>query len=203
MSGALPFSEEHRDCLQELCNVAMGAAGESLADFAKVFVNLSIPKIRYIQPSQISEALSSLHGVDRVSSAAQFFSMGEHGGYSMVVITDPSFEDLASTTGRELVNDEARKQLLLDLTLCINNTCLPQLAELMESSIEVCEPDLLSLHVPLEQLAFTDIASWDHVVSVEINYHLEDHPFNCDLLLLLPDEVVEALVEALESLLND
>ncbi len=202
MSSPLPFSEEHRDCLQEVCNIAMGAAGESLADFAKVFVNLSIPKIRYIQPKEIAEALTSLEGEPSVSSAVHIFSMGEHGGYALVVISDAGFEDLAKSVGRPAESDEDAAALLNELTLTINKTCLNHLAEMMETECEFYQPDILSLRVPLGEIKLDDIAGWNKVVSIEINYHLEHRPFNCDLLLLLPDVVVDELVAALESLLD-
>ena len=203
MPHALPFSEEHRDCLQEICNIAMGAAGESLANFANVFVNLSIPKIRYIDPDQIKEALVSLEGGDNVSAVVQRFFMDNQHAYALVVVTEPSFNDLASSAGRTLTCEEESEQLLKDLSQTINNTCLPRLAEMMESEFHCETPQVLSLHVPLEQLSLQDIAGWDHVISIEINYHLENHPFNCDLLLLLPDSMVDHLVDGLESLLSD
>lgn len=203
MPHALPFSEEHRDCLQEICNIAMGAAGESLANFANVFVNLSIPKIRYIDPNQIKEALVSLEGSDKVSAVVQRFHIDSQQAFALVVITEPSFNDLAASAGRELSCEREAEQLLRDLSHTINNTCLPRLAEMMESSFGCDNPQVLSLHVPLDELSLQDIAGWDHVISVEINYHLENHPFNCDLLLLLPDNMVGQLVDALESLLND
>lgn len=208
MSSPLPFSEEHRDCLQEVCNVAMGAAGESLAEFAHVFVNLSIPKIRYIQPQEIKEALASLDIGTRVSAVAQSFQMDRfenHGAsaYALVVITEPSFNDLAQTSGRVLNTEAERIQLLSDLSQCINRTCLPRLAEMMESAIEFSDPEVLALHVPLDDLQVSKKTGWDYVVSVEINYHLEHHPFNCDLLLLLPNPMVKPLVNTLEALLAD
>ncbi len=203
MPSPLPFNEEHRDCLQEVCNIAMGAAGESLANFAKVFVNLSIPKIRYIDPKEIPDSLSSLEGDYDVSGVVQSFNMDGKEAFSLVVITEPSFKDLSLSAQRELETEEDASKLLKELSTTINKTCLPRLAEMMETELEFSEPDIFALHVPLNELRLHDIAGWDHVVSIEINYHLEDHPFNCDLLLLLPDDMVERLVDALESLLAD
>ncbi len=40
------YSEDQRDCLQEIVNVAMGQAGDSLARLLEVFVTLSVPKIQ-------------------------------------------------------------------------------------------------------------------------------------------------------------
>lgn len=209
MSQPLPLSEEHRDCLQEVCNIAMGAAGESLANFAQVFVNLSIPKIRYIDPKEIPESLSSLQGEYNVSGVVQSFTLygeetlnGEE-AFALVVITEPSFQDLSATAGRVLNSQADAENLLKELSATINRTCLPRLAELMETQLDYSEPDIFAHNIALSDLRLYDIAGWDHVVSIEINYHLENHPFNCDLLLLLPDDMVERLRDALELLLAD
>jgi len=202
-SNSLPFTEEHRDCLQEVCNVAMGAAGESLAYFAKVFVNLSIPKIRYINPQEIPGSLASLEGEHPVSGVMQPFQIGGEEAFALIVITDPSFSDLSSTAQHNLSSEDDAINLLIELSSTINHTCLPRLAEMMETELQFNEPNIFALHVPLKDLRLHDIAGWDHVVSIEINYHFENHPFNCDLLLLLPDAMVEALKDALDSLLSD
>ena len=60
----------------------------------------------------------------------------------------------------------------------------------------------IALNVALEQLQLQDIAGWDSAISIEINYHLENHPFNCDLLLLFPDQAVDDIRMILDSMIN-
>ena len=48
MNRTLALSEDQRDCLQEVVNVAMGQAGDSLARFLEVFIQLSVPRIQQI-----------------------------------------------------------------------------------------------------------------------------------------------------------
>ena len=207
----LPLSEDQRDCLQEIANVAMGAAGESLAGLTKSFVELSIPVIRAIRPAQIPMALRSLANGDeggqetgkKVSAVAQAFRTSATDGYALVVITEPSFNDLARASGRNIDSDAVAAELLLELASTINNTCLPGLAETLESAVEIDDPEVLSLHVDLADLHFDTISTWERAVSVEINYHLEQHPFNCDLLLLYPEAAIDNLRQALDRLLED
>lgn len=201
MTLPLPFSEDQRDCLQEVSNIAMGAAGESLAKFTKAFVQLSIPVIRYIEPRDIPLALSSLKVGEKISAVVHPFRANKCEAYALVVITESSFNDLSVFSGRSIENDQVVAELLMELAKTINETCLQRLAETLDSDIEIDEPDVLSLHVDLDELRFHDIAGWDSVVSVEINYHLENHPFNCDLLLLFPDLAVDELTDAMDALL--
>lgn len=202
MSLPLPFSEDQRDALQEIINVAMGAAGESLAAFAEVFVQLPIPVIRYIEPGDLKSALSAVDDGEKISVVAQRFTSDSYEGYALVAITESSFRDLSEFTGREVNNDEVAAELLSDLSATIAATCLNRLAEMSEVPADTLEsPEVVSLHTPLSEFSFADILGWDAAVSAEINYHLENHPFNCDLVLLFPESEVEDMKMRLDALL--
>ena len=202
MSQSLPFSEDQRDCLQEISNVAMGAAGESLAEFSRVFVELSIPVIRLIKPSDLASALVSLRGQEPVSGVVQAFEFDSVEGVALIAITESSFRDLAQQRGVAVDTDAEAQRLLLQLAQTITQVCLPKLAEQLGISAPMlAEPQVASLHVPLEAFHVAQVAGWPAINTVEINYHLEGHPFNCDLLLMLPDTTTAALCLSLDRLL--
>jgi len=202
MPNTAPFTEEQRDCLQELTNVAMGAAGESLAAFTKTFVNLSIPVVRAFHPSKISTGLAHVETGENVSAVVQPFLLSGHECFALVVITESSFTDLAQFTERWVDNEAVAGELLADLARTLNDTCLSGMSEMMDMVLDVEPPDVIALNIALEQLQLQDIAGWDSAISIEINYHLEDHPFNCDLLLLFPDQSVDDIRMILDSMIN-
>jgi hypothetical protein len=55
--------------------------------------------------------------------------------------------------------------------------------------------------VPFDSLSFEEISRSHSMVTVEINYHIENHPFNCDLLLMFPEETLPRLTQALDRLM--
>jgi chemotaxis protein CheY-P-specific phosphatase CheC len=202
MSLPLPFTEDQRDALQEIINVAMGAAGESLAAFAEVFVQLPIPVIRYLEPNDLKSALSAVDEGEKISVVAQRFTTDANEGFALVAITESSFRDLSEFTGREVTSDAVASELLTDLAATIASTCLNRLSEMAEVPMTPAEaPEVVTLHSPLHEFSFADILGWDSVVSAEINYHLENHPFNCDLLLLFPESGIEDMKMRLDALL--
>ncbi len=204
MTETLPITEDQRDCLQEISNVAMGAAAEALAEFSKVFVEMSIPKVRYIKPSELPEALASLRGGDLISGVVQEYSVGSLQAYALTVITEPSFQDLSQQTGLPISTDEEAVDLLKQLSKTITDVCLPVLAEQFGiSGVElVGEAKAAALHQPLSNMTLGEISQWQHVLTTEMNYHLEGHPFNCDLLLVTPDTSLQQLTPALDELLK-
>lgn len=203
MTEVLPISEDQRDCLQEISNVAMGAAAEALAGFSKVFVELSIPVIRYLKPADITDALVSLQGEELVSGVVQEYSVGDLKAYALTVITESSFQDLAEQTGLPISNEQEAVLLLMELSKTITGVCLPGLAEQLglDTAMVVGDPAVVALHSPLSEFALGEISQWEYVLTTEINYHLEGHPFNCDLLLVTPDSSIAQLAPALEALL--
>jgi chemotaxis protein CheC len=202
MSLALPLSEDQRDCLQELTNVAMGAAAESLAKFTDTFVNLPIPCIRCVKATDLIDSLQQVEGYERLSSISQLFKFSGLNCYALIVINDESIDDLARFTGRSLENDEGIKQLLHDLCDTINSTCFDRLGEMIDNPVETDYPIVNCLHVPLDSIQMDAIASSHRLVSVEINYHIENNPFNCDLLLLFPEDTLEELTHVLNRFLD-
>ena len=56
----LALTEDQRDCLQEVVNVAMGQAGDSLARFLEVFIHLSVPRIRLVARQELNDELEAM-----------------------------------------------------------------------------------------------------------------------------------------------
>lgn len=201
MSQTLPLNEDQRDCLQELTNIAMGAAGESLADFTNTFVTISIPKIRCVSSECFIESLSQLKNHKQVSAVSQAFILGDDDCMAMVAISDESFTDLSEFTGRDLNDDKTAEALLVDLCNTITHICLTRLADMMEKSVDISAPNVVALHQPLTSLEY-GLPSEMKTVAVEINYHIEEHPFNCDLLLLFPEPSIPMVTATLDELLS-
>ncbi|UTA46693.1 hypothetical protein L1F30_11020 [Simiduia sp. 21SJ11W-1] len=201
MSYPLPFSETHRDCLQEVANVAMGAAGESLAEYAGGFVELPIPVIRYLAPKHLYEGLMEQHGQCNVSAAVQSFAGDTGTAYAMVVISDEALKALAVARKLELTDSESEQNLVCALTATVTETCLAMLAELSGRSFTYEPLFIAGMHEPLTNLHLDDLVSLDYVTSVEIAYTLENSPIACDLMLLFPETLNQPLLDLLDQIL--
>ena len=116
MSQPIVLSEDHRDCLQEISNVAMGQAGDHLARLLDAFVILSIPHVAILSPSEIAMAVQTVDD-QNVSGVCQGFIGGGISGESMLLFNDTSFNDLAKLMGYEdEVSATAEKEVLIDAT---------------------------------------------------------------------------------------
>ncbi|MCG8313642.1 MAG: hypothetical protein MI976_10530, partial [Pseudomonadales bacterium] len=122
MNEPVALTEDQRDCLQEVVNVAMGQAGDSLARFLEVFVHLSVPRIRLVSRDELGGELEQLvGGADiKVSGISQGFYHVDDGngvrGEAIVVFTDSSFKEMADLLAYdEELNEAGERELLMDI----------------------------------------------------------------------------------------
>ena len=111
MNAITARTEDQRDCLQEIVNVAMGQAGDSLARFLKVFIHLSVPRIRVVSSKELGTELAAVvPSAENVSAIRQGFysAKGSSGlkGEAITLFGDSSFKVLADLLAYEEALDE-------------------------------------------------------------------------------------------------
>jgi len=213
MSAIQQYTEDQRDCLQEVVNVAMGMAGDSLARLLQVFVHLSIPRISTVTPEHFSDALNNVDDTTQVSVVRQGFQnpAGSQGlkGESLIVFTEASLHTLVQLLADdELEDEQSTQELLLDIANLLNAACLNGIAEQLEEEICCGSPSIMASDVAFGELLQSDAIDWQQAIAIEINYSLEDDKhsggdFNCDLLLVMPDATIGYLAAKLDELLED
>lgn len=199
------LTEDQRDCLQEITNVAMGQAGDRLARLLDVFVVLSIPHVSVLKPTDIAMALQSLNseGDEPVFGVCQGFIGGGISGEAMLIFNDTDYNDLATLLKYDPNPDEqARNELLMDTANVLNGACLKGLAEQLDTHFSLGPPMLLGHHCNIKDLLRNDNMRWREALVVEINYAIENHRINCDLLLVMTEHSASGLVEKLNYLLD-
>jgi chemotaxis protein CheC len=200
------LTEEQRDCLQEITNVAMGQAGDRLARLLDVFVVLSIPHVSVLNPTDIAMTLNSLNQESDqqvVHGVCQGFIGGGVAGEAMLIFNDTDFNDLANLLkyGKAL-DEHAENELLMDTANVLNGACLRGLAEQLDTHFSFGPPMLLGQHCNLHDLVMGNKMKWKQALVIEINYAIENHKINCDLLLVIAEQSISGLIEKLEYLLD-
>ena len=203
------YTEDQKDCLQEIVNVAMGQAGDSLARLLEVFVTLSVPKIQTLRPEEVRQALRCFVDANYVSAIRQSFQddEGQNGlrGEALIVFGDDSFKELAELLAYEdeELSEEAEEELLLDISNVLSGACLTGIADQLDDDLVYSAPSFLGQHISVDRLFEKDQMQWEMALSVEINYTLENRSFNCDLLLLMPDTAIDFLAHKLDKILEE
>jgi chemotaxis protein CheY-P-specific phosphatase CheC len=194
------YSDDQRDCLQEICNVAMGQAGDALARKLGVFVNLSIPVISIIKAEQLATSLNNFKSSTGIHAASQLFASQHDGsdlsGLAVMMLSEGSLQDLAEL----LVPMESMDKLVQETCRQVAQTCLDALSEQWGLGFK-CEVPKQIAYDSLNTVCQSLTAGWQTILLVEINYQLEGRAFNGDLLLLFPDQAITAMAARLDDLL--
>lgn len=200
------LTEDQRDCLQEITNVAMGQAGDRLARLLDVFVVLSIPHVSVLNPTDIAMTLHSLNreaDEQVVHGVCQGFIGGGLAGEAMLIFNNTDFNDLASLLKYgKAVDEHAENELLMDTANVLNGACLRGLAEQLDTHFSFGPPMLLGQHCNIHDLLVGNNMKWKQALVIEINYAIENHQINCDLLLVIAEHSISGLIQKLEYLLD-
>ncbi|MBX2809019.1 MAG: histidine kinase [Cellvibrionaceae bacterium] len=202
MSSVAVISEEKRDCLQEISNVAMGQAGDHLARLLDSFVVLSIPHVAILSPSEIAMAVTT---VDEhcVSGVCQGFIGGGIAGEVMLLFNDTCFDDLARLMNYEQdLNENAQRELLVDATNILAGALLRGIAEQLDIEFSFGPPMILGQHQELDKLLSSDNVRWKSALVIEVNYHIEGYNLQCDLLMVITEHSLPHLFKKLDYLLD-
>lgn len=196
------LSEDQRDALQELCNVAMGQAGDSLARLLNHFVELSIPHIELHDAQSLSAGIAPLFIDPPVVAGVQNFSLSQGvggvalDGQAIVTVPTPALDALQSLLG---VTDQ--RALLLKLTSVIAGDFLWGLGQQLEIPIAPDTANWLGVIADTQTMLANLPTVYQSTLCVDLNYRLEQHNFQCGLILLLPDEAFVFLQSRLQELL--
>lgn len=198
------FSEEQRDCLQELINVAMGLASDKLARFLNTFVHLQVPAIELVASEHILFQCESRYAsVDAALVSQGFLGPAGLRGEAIVLYQLENAHRIAALLGYE-TDSSSELEMLTDISSVLTTTFLNGLAEQIDYSLSYSAPRVLSLRQQKVGDALRETAChWEMALKVDIRYQLIDHSFNCDMLLLIPGEAVLAIQQILNRVLEE
>ncbi|MBU2887070.1 histidine kinase [Gilvimarinus agarilyticus] len=199
------LNEDQRDCLQEIANVAMGQSADRLARLLDVFVVLSIPNVSVLTPNDVAMTLNSLQALDgheqQLTGVCQGFIGDGIAGEALLIFNGTDYRDLAQLLKYDN-NAENRSEILMDTTNVLGGACLHSLAQQLDTHFSLGSPTLLGEHYDIPDLLNKREVTWKNALVVEINYTIEDHRVNCDLLLVISENCIDGLLEKLNYLLD-
>jgi len=202
MNASLALSEDQRDCLQEISNIAMGQAGDHLARLLDAFVVLSIPHVEILSPKDIAMAAQAIDG-DSVSGVCQGFIGDGISGEALLLFNDTSFEDLATLMDYQgQVNPAGERELLVDAGNILNGALLKGIAEQLDIDFSFGPPAILGQHQELQTLLHADNVRWKQALVIEVGYQVEGYNLQCDLLMVITEKSLARVFAKLNYLLD-
>jgi len=195
------LSVDQSDALQELANIGMGQAGDSLARIWKEFVHLSIPRISMVDAARLPILIHSFVGDTAVSASRQAF----HGGFRgevLVVVTAKDRNGLANLMGYEGQLDVVeREEVLLDIVNILGGACVGGIAQQVGAEIGFSAPSLIGEDLDPLDVIHPDQLAIDQALSLEVCFQVENRSLTAHLVILLPKNEVGSLAALLDQFL--
>ena len=203
-----PLTEEQRDAMQEITNIAMGQAGSMLATLLGTFVNLSVPRINVLALSEVAGAIGSMVGRNIEITAVRQSFHGYLRGEAIVIYGRDGCKELGDLMGYDEVLDRADEiELLLDVSNILVGACLGGINDQIKGITEAqgagelsfSAPSLMAEGVPAEVLIDPGKLTWTHALLLEVNFTLEGRDFISHLCMLMPEHSIEKVRNILDE----
>jgi chemotaxis protein CheC len=144
------FSEEEKDILQEIMNIAFGNATADLAEVIDIYVMLSVPSITAIGIGALPEYLRKTIKEDEESSIVEQKFWGNFKGSGLLVFPSGSGKDilafLDNKESREYDGSAAatlEKGGLLEIGNILIGACVGKVSELLNTFVTYSPPQVL------------------------------------------------------------
>lgn len=199
----ISLSAEQTDALQEIVNIAMGQAGDSLARVLDSFIRLSVPRIRLINAAEASQCVAEIvGGTEHITAVRQSF-YNNLCGEALILFSTEGCRDLATLMGyQQTLNAETEKELLFDISNILVGACLNGIAEQLGADLSFSAPSLMATNVVSSQLFNPDTLPWAYTLQVEVNFSLEQHKFKSHLIIMLAEDAIAALTRSLKTFIE-
>ncbi|MCL1146512.1 response regulator [Shewanella sp. 10N.261.52.F9] len=192
-----------RDACQEVANVAMGRAADLLAKLLNVFVKLPIPNVNVLEVSELTMTLKATEDYGTVSALCQGFIGAGVAGEALLLFHDSSFQDMAKLMKLENPEDEETElEVMIDTANVLIGAFLNGISEQLHMKFSQSHPVILGRHCSVNHLISENSDKWSRTLAMEINYSIEDHDIQCDLLLLFTEDSLPTLNNKLGYLLD-
>ena len=200
------LNEDQRDALQEVANMAMGQAATRLSKLLGTFIELSVPRVRVVSVAEASAALAEMTGItDTVTAVRQGFR-SDIKGEAIVLCRSGSVGQLCA-----LVNDPYTKstyetttqtELIFDVATVLMGACVSCIFDCLGRAPIFSPPGMLGMSMPLGDVFQPATLAWKTALLLEVNFALEDHSFRAHLVMLMAEESILHMNEALDALLS-
>ena len=201
--SAVEYNEDIRDGIQEIANIAVGAAADKMARSFSTFVQIPIPSVHLIEAADIMMALTAIESGARITSVTQPFFGSGISGEALLLFTDGSMAELCQLMGyQDLEDDHQHRELVLEMASLLNGSCIQGICSQLDIDVLLKHPTLLAQHTSLKDILNGQKFPWQHTLALELNYSFEGYDITCDLVILLHENSLPSFFRQINMLLD-
>lgn len=200
------FTEEQRDALQEIANLAMGQAATRLARLLDTFIELSVPRVIVVRAEDAARTLRDMTGIEESVTAVRQGFRSDLKGEALVICRSSGVGQLCALVNDPYVNSAydsvSQTELMFDVANVLTGACVSCILNQLDRTPIFSAPGLLGEKISLDDVFQSDVLAWKTALLLEVNFALEDQTFRAHLVMLMAEDSIRRMNEALDALLS-
>ena len=204
MSKDIKLTEDEKDCLQELMNVAYGNATAAITEILNAFAKLSIPKIQIIEASELKNYLSNELNLNQEHLVALQQINGSLNGENMFVIDKVSTTNMANkfSLTNDVIEEDDIQDITLEITNILSSSTISKLAENMETNVSFSAPSIKLLK-SIDELNNIFLSQYEKVIIISTKLEFVDLNISGELFILTTDNSILFIKNKLNKILDE
>jgi chemotaxis protein CheC len=203
------ITDDERDVLQEIMNIAFGKASADLAEVINLYVVLSVPFIKVIKATDLPDYISQeIIDYSSISIVQQSF-MGDFKGSALLIFPSGAGKDLISMLNADQEQsfedsslDLLEKETLIEIGNILIGACVGKVAELLGDTVSYSPPLVLVENHPQNAVPKSLFDPETSAVVLKTVFSFSSRDISGFLFLLTSNESVDWLKKALTDFLN-
>ncbi len=200
----IELTEDEKDCLQELMNVAYGSATAAITEIFDAFAKLSIPTIQIINAVDLKDYLAKeLNFKDEHFVASQQIN-GPLSGENMFIIDKKSATNMSIKFGfnDDEILDEDICDITLEITNILSSSTISKLAEDIDTNVSFSAPTIKTIN-SIKELNNLFISNYKKVIIISTKLEFGDLNIHGELFILTTDNSILFIKDKLNKILDE
>ena len=204
MSKDIKLTEDEKDCLQELMNVAYGNATAAITEILNAFAKLSIPKIQIIEASELKNYLSNELNLNQEHLVALQQINGSLNGENMFVIDKVSATNMANkfSLTNDVIEEDDIQDITLEITNILSSSTISKLAENMDTNVSFSAPSIKLLK-SIDEFNNIFLSQYEKVIIISTKLEFVDLNISGELFILTTDNSILFIKNKLNKILDE
>ncbi|MFW2591053.1 chemotaxis protein CheX [Aliarcobacter butzleri] len=204
MENKIFLTEDEKDCLQELMNVAYGSATAAITEILNAFAKLSIPKIEILNANEFQPYLLRELNLEEEHLVSLQQINGTISGENMFVIDKKSAKNIAYKFGLEEdeINEEEVCDIVLEITNILSSSTISKLAEDIDTDVSFSAPTINNL-TSISQFNNLSISKYEKIIIISTQLNFDDLNISAKLFILTTDNSILYIKEKLKKILDE
>ncbi len=144
------FTQDQKDVLQEIMNIAFGNATAELSEIIDIYVVLSVPDIKTINSENLDLYVNNLIDLKKNTKIIEQKFFGEYNGAGLLIFPDINNDeivtllDYSDTDSIDYLEQVPVNEILIEIGNILIGACIGKITDLLDTYVTYSPPDIFS-----------------------------------------------------------